>query len=107
MKKYAFVKKELVGRGTIPKNKWITLHSLRHGRVVDLLNKGYGLDIVGDYVGHKDIKTTMVYAHSNSRKKKLLKEIQKDLDRGTMEGKGTKKIENNKYKIRPNNPLNR
>jgi integrase/recombinase XerD len=75
--------KELVGRGTIPKNKWITLHSLRHGRVVDLLNKGYGLDIVGDYVGHKDIKTTMVYAHSNSRKKKILKEIQNDLDRGT------------------------
>jgi integrase/recombinase XerD len=75
--------KELVDRGIIPKNKHITLHSLRHGRVVDLLNKGYGLDIVGDYVGHKDIKTTMVYAHSNSRKKKILKEIQRDLDRGT------------------------
>ena len=51
--------------------------------MVDLLNKGYGLDIVGDYVGHKDVKTTMVYAHSNSRKKKVLKEIQRDLDRGT------------------------
>ncbi|XRO75269.1 tyrosine-type recombinase/integrase [Methanocaldococcus sp. 28A] len=74
---------ELVGKGIIPKNKRITLHSLRHGRVVDLLNKGYGLDIVGSYVGHKDIKTTMVYAHSNSRKMKLLKQIQKDLDKGT------------------------
>jgi len=74
---------DLVGKGIIPKNKRITLHSLRHGRVVDLLNKGYGLDIVGDYVGHKDIKTTMVYAHSNSRKMKLLKQIQKDLDKGT------------------------
>ena len=66
-------------KGTIPQNKWITLHSIRHGRVVDLLNKGYSLDIVGNYVGHKDIKTTMIYAHTNNRKKKILKRIQDDI----------------------------
>ncbi len=66
-------------KGTLPKNKRITLHSLRHGRVVDLLNKGYSIDIVSEVVGHKDIKTTMIYAHSKKRKMLLLKQIQKDL----------------------------
>lgn len=69
----------LVMKGTLPKNKRITLHSLRHGRVVDLLNKGYPIEIVSEVVGHKDIKTTKIYAHSKKRKMLLLKEIQKDL----------------------------
>jgi integrase/recombinase XerD len=69
----------LVMKGTLPKNKRITLHSLRHGRVVDLLNKGYPIDIVSEVVGHKDIKTTKIYAHSKKRKMLLLKQIQKDL----------------------------
>ncbi len=74
---------DLIGKGIIPKNKRITIHSLRHGRIVDLLNKGYGLDVVGEFAGHKDIRTTMVYSHSERRKNQLLKEIQRDLDRGT------------------------
>jgi site-specific recombinase XerD len=47
--------------------------------VVDLLNKGYPIEIVSEVVGHKDIKTTKIYAHPNKRMKLLLKEIQKDL----------------------------
>jgi integrase/recombinase XerD len=70
---------ELVNKGTLPRNKRITLHSLRHGRIVDLLNKGYPIEIISEIVGHKDIKTTMVYAHSKKRKMLLLNKIQKDL----------------------------
>jgi integrase/recombinase XerD len=64
-------------KGIIPKNKRISLHSLRHGRTTQLLDNGIGLEIVGSYMGHKSIKTTMRYAHANARKNKQLKEIQR------------------------------
>ncbi len=72
--------KSLQERGKIPKNRKIGIHSLRHGRIVDLLNKGYAIEVVGDLMGHKDVKTTMVYAHSGKRRKMMLQDIQRRLN---------------------------
>ncbi|WP_423792113.1 tyrosine-type recombinase/integrase [Methanocaldococcus indicus] len=73
------VVKELKEEGKIPINKRITLHSLRHGRAVDLLEKGLPLDIVKELLGHKSLDTTLFYSHSKERTKKLLKTIKKIL----------------------------
>jgi integrase len=37
------------------------LHDLRHNFAIDLLLAGVNIRIVQDYLGHKDIKTTMIY----------------------------------------------
>jgi integrase/recombinase XerD len=52
---------------------------LRHGRAVDLLEKGQPIDIVKEYLGHKSLDTTLFYSHSKERKEKMIKNIQKIL----------------------------
>ncbi len=71
--------KELKKEGKIPEGRRITLHSLRHGRCVDLLEKGIPIDIVKEYLGHKTLDTTLFYSHSKERTQKLLKTIKKIL----------------------------
>jgi len=68
---------ELKKEGKIPKNKRIVLHSLRHGRAVDLLDKGVPIDIVKEYLGHRSLDTTLYYSHSKERALKMLKTIKK------------------------------
>ena len=41
----------------------VSLHTLRHTRAVHLLQAGMGLLEVKEYLGHKSIQSTMVYAH--------------------------------------------
>jgi len=41
----------------------VTLHTLRHSRAVHLLQAGMNLLEVQKFLGHKDIASTMVYAH--------------------------------------------
>jgi integrase/recombinase XerD len=65
--------------GRIPANKKVVVHSLRHGRAVDLLEKGQPIDIVKEYLGHKSLDTTLFYSHSKERKEKMIKNIQKIL----------------------------
>ncbi len=39
------------------------LHALRHTCASRLLNKGVDIVTIRDWLGHADIKTTMIYAH--------------------------------------------
>ncbi|ABO34946.1 phage integrase family protein [Methanococcus maripaludis C5] len=77
--KFVGIVNELKREGSVPENKWLVLHSLRHGRAVNLLDKGVPLDVVKEYLGHTSIETTMIYSHSTERKNKMLDKISKIL----------------------------
>jgi len=69
--------KKLKEDGVIPRNRRLVVHSLRHGRAVDFLNKGVPIDIVKEYLGHASLETTLFYSHSRERKDKMLKDLKK------------------------------
>jgi integrase/recombinase XerD len=48
----------------------ISPHSLRHTKGMHLLQGGVSLDIIRDFLGHVDIKTTEIYARSNLEMKR-------------------------------------
>lgn len=43
----------------------VTPHTLRHTKAMHLVQGGVSLDIVRDFLGHVDIKTTEIYARAN------------------------------------------
>ena len=54
----------------------VTPHTLRHTKGMHLLQSGVSLDIIRDFLGHEDVKTTQIYARANlEMKRKALEKV--------------------------------
>lgn len=54
----------------------VSPHSLRHTKGMHLLQSGVPLEIIRDFLGHVDVKTTQIYARANlEMKRKALEKV--------------------------------
>ena len=51
-------------------NRKVTPHTLRHSKGMHLLQSGISLDMIRDFLGHVDVKTTQIYARANLEMKR-------------------------------------
>jgi integrase/recombinase XerD len=66
------LKKYLVkARSKLPTlNRTVSPHTLRHAKGMHLLQSGISLDMIRDFLGHVDVKTTQIYARANLEMKR-------------------------------------
>src|SRR5436309_11274854 len=51
-------------------NRAVSPHTLRHAKGMHLLQSGISLDMIRDFLGHVDVKTTQIYATANLETKR-------------------------------------
>jgi integrase/recombinase XerD len=57
-------------------NRIVSPHTLRHTKGMHLLQSGISLDMIRDFLGHVDVKTTQIYARANlEMKRKALEKL--------------------------------
>jgi integrase/recombinase XerD len=57
-------------------NRAVSPHTLRHAKGMHLLQSGVSLDMIRDFLGHVDVKTTQIYARANlEMKRRALEKI--------------------------------
>jgi len=63
----------------IPTQAEVSPHTLRHTKGMNLLQSGVPLEIIRDFLGHVDVKTTEIYARANlEMKRKALEKVADD-----------------------------
>ena len=51
-------------------NRTVSPHTLRHAKGMHLLQSGISLEMIRDFLGHVDVKTTQIYARANLEMKR-------------------------------------
>jgi integrase/recombinase XerD len=69
--RYILQKYLVRARSTLPTlNRTLSPHTLRHAKGMHLLQSGISLDMIRDFLGHVDVKTTQIYARANLEMKR-------------------------------------
>ena len=69
--RYILKKYVVRARSKLPSlNRTVSPHTLRHAKGMHLLQSGISLDMIRDFLGHVDVKTTQIYARANLEMKR-------------------------------------
>jgi integrase/recombinase XerD len=69
--RYILQKHLVRARSKLPTlNRTVSPHTLRHAKGMHLLQSGISLDMIRDFLGHVDVKTTQIYARANLEMKR-------------------------------------